>query len=399
MKKIVTLVFASLITAFVTPVHAQNCIIADPSDTSLNVRETPNGKVINRLRNGRKVVIQSKRNDAKGRPWGYATGLYKGRNRNWGWVFMQSVNCGRVAQRSVSGGKKCVINDITDTSLNVRERPNGKVINRLRNGRQVSIIKTSNDSKGRPWGYAVGQYKGQNRNWGWVFMEGVQCGGSRQTARKSKGEFDSRIKDFWRAERILKKRGFNNQARISALQGVIFQQYSATEVAYEGRGGRWSKTAERLVKEYARRFGTEANVVVYTDYSPDTGRAIMRKSFTEMARTISQCFSRARPWRDCKLNYHPVDGCFLTKQQRKICSKPSGSSWQQQCWNYEKGPGIQLPYQAAQKSQIKLAKVEVKKRAAVAKKAKKRVINPRGRPVCKHAYANGPVCLSSAAGC
>ena len=79
----------------VLPAHAETCFIADPTDRALNVRATPNGKVINRLRNGREVEIERYQDDAKGRPWGYATGMYQGNHRKWGWVFMEAINCGQ----------------------------------------------------------------------------------------------------------------------------------------------------------------------------------------------------------------------------------------------------------------------------------------------------------------
>lgn len=69
------------------------CFISDSEDTALNVRDTPNGKIINRLKNGREIIIKAVRHDKKGRPWGYAIGYYKGKLRNWGWVFTASINC------------------------------------------------------------------------------------------------------------------------------------------------------------------------------------------------------------------------------------------------------------------------------------------------------------------
>lgn len=86
----------AIFVAFVQPLQARECVIADPTDTSLNVRATPNGTLVNSLRNGREVTITEIRNDAKGRPWGYAVGQYKGQFRNWGWVFMARVKCDRV---------------------------------------------------------------------------------------------------------------------------------------------------------------------------------------------------------------------------------------------------------------------------------------------------------------
>ncbi len=83
----------------VSETKAKNCVIADAGDTSLNVRDSPNGKIVNRLRNGRSITIGTLRNDSKGRPWGFATGNYQGKYRKWGWVLMQSVDCGGGTQR------------------------------------------------------------------------------------------------------------------------------------------------------------------------------------------------------------------------------------------------------------------------------------------------------------
>lgn len=179
MRNILVVLFFLLSFYGINKSYASSCIIADPQDTALNVRATPNGKVINRLRNGRIVEITRSKNDAKGRPWGYAEGLYNGKYRKWGWVFMAAVDC--QGNRSVKVSKppsaelKCVVADPVDPTLNVRSTPNGTLINRLKNGREIRILRTKNDTKGRPWGYAVGHYKGQFREWGWVFMQNVDC--------------------------------------------------------------------------------------------------------------------------------------------------------------------------------------------------------------------------------
>lgn len=165
--------------------RASNCVIADHTDTSLNVRESPNGNVINRLRNGRTISIDRILNDSKGRPWGYATGLYKGKDRKWGWVFMESVDCSgngarteakaRLSLRMPTNPYGCVVTEKGDSALNVRDRPNGKVVNRLSNGKRIDIRKIGSDAKGRPWGYATGKHRGIDREWGWVFMQSVDC--------------------------------------------------------------------------------------------------------------------------------------------------------------------------------------------------------------------------------
>lgn len=166
-----------LVTFFPEKSNAKSCVVSDPTDRALNVRETPNGRVINRLKNGRTVEITQFENDAKGRPWGYATGYYEGRFRNWGWVFMAAVACNGEQELSQVDGKSCVVADPVDPTLNVRATPNGELINRLRNGRRIKITEIRNDAQGRPWGYAVGNYQGQFRKWGWVFLQNVDCSG------------------------------------------------------------------------------------------------------------------------------------------------------------------------------------------------------------------------------
>jgi hypothetical protein len=74
--------------------------------------------------------------------------------------------------------KVCKVTDPTGTPLNVRTQPNGRVINTLKNGREVNIEAITNDSKGRPWAKIGGYYKGEYRIWGWVLREFISCYGS-----------------------------------------------------------------------------------------------------------------------------------------------------------------------------------------------------------------------------
>jgi hypothetical protein len=80
-----------------------------------------------------------------------------------------------VVMLPVNAEEVCQITDPTGTPLNVRTEPNGKVINALKNGREVYILETAYDDKGRPWA-KVGGYDGGNyRIWGWVFREFISC--------------------------------------------------------------------------------------------------------------------------------------------------------------------------------------------------------------------------------
>ncbi len=69
----------------------------------------------------------------------------------------------------------CNVTDPTGTPLNIRDEPNGKIINKLRNDREVYITRTTYDNKERPWVYLEGYYKGEYRQWGWAIREFVSC--------------------------------------------------------------------------------------------------------------------------------------------------------------------------------------------------------------------------------
>jgi hypothetical protein len=69
----------------------------------------------------------------------------------------------------------CKVADPTGTPLNVRETPNGRVINALRQNREVSIIQIDFDNKAQSWALVGGYYQGKYRVWGWVFREFINC--------------------------------------------------------------------------------------------------------------------------------------------------------------------------------------------------------------------------------
>lgn len=48
-------------------------------------------------------------------------------------------------------GQICSVSDPTDTLLNVRSGPNGRIISKIENGADVQIEKTTRDSKNRLW--------------------------------------------------------------------------------------------------------------------------------------------------------------------------------------------------------------------------------------------------------
>ena len=69
----------------------------------------------------------------------------------------------------------CKVTDPTGTPLNVRAQPNGKVINALKNGREVYVEQIDYDRQGRSWAQVSGYHNGKYRLWGWVLREFISC--------------------------------------------------------------------------------------------------------------------------------------------------------------------------------------------------------------------------------
>ena len=69
----------------------------------------------------------------------------------------------------------CQVTDPTGTPLNVRDRPNGAIVNALRNGREIDILDFAYDEQNRMWVQVGGYYEGRYRIWGWVIREFISC--------------------------------------------------------------------------------------------------------------------------------------------------------------------------------------------------------------------------------
>jgi hypothetical protein len=79
------------------------------------------------------------------------------------------------SQGSIQAGKVCRVTDPTGTPLNARLRPNGKVINRIRNGRSVFIQSVASDDEGKPWVLVAIKNQGNYKILGYVLREFVSC--------------------------------------------------------------------------------------------------------------------------------------------------------------------------------------------------------------------------------
>jgi hypothetical protein len=92
MARLVMAALALLVTANIAAAtEGERCKVTYPSGTPLNVRESPNGKVIGTLPNGTLVTVVESKNATNGKPWvkvqHYET------KKPIGWVFREFVSC------------------------------------------------------------------------------------------------------------------------------------------------------------------------------------------------------------------------------------------------------------------------------------------------------------------
>lgn len=95
--------FASLalmgaLIALPLPAHAQFsdrvCVVVDPTDTPLNVREDPNGRIVGTIVNGAWVLVRT-RTTVNGKTWAYIHDSDKFGHMGdpLGWVFDAYLKC------------------------------------------------------------------------------------------------------------------------------------------------------------------------------------------------------------------------------------------------------------------------------------------------------------------
>ena len=81
----------------------------------------------------------------------------------------------RLPAQAQASGKACRVTDPTGTPLNARLQPNGKVVNRLKNGRTVYAQSISTDNQGKPWVLVAIKNQGSYKIMGYVLREFVSC--------------------------------------------------------------------------------------------------------------------------------------------------------------------------------------------------------------------------------
>jgi len=92
MTRLVVAALTLLISSgFALAAEGGRCKVTDPTGTPLNVRESPNGKIVGTLANGALVAIVEAKDAANGKPWVKIVDAktYK----PIGWVFREFVSC------------------------------------------------------------------------------------------------------------------------------------------------------------------------------------------------------------------------------------------------------------------------------------------------------------------
>jgi hypothetical protein len=95
MKTTICFLFLVAVMAFagVQNAQAQRCKITDPTGTPLNVRSSPNGRILRKIANGAVVFIEDTTYDSKNRAWAKISIPVRNGRRILGWVFREFISC------------------------------------------------------------------------------------------------------------------------------------------------------------------------------------------------------------------------------------------------------------------------------------------------------------------
>ena len=95
MKTTICFLFLVGVLAYagVQEAQAQRCKITDPTGTPLNVRASPNGRILRKIANGTVVFIEQTTYDSKNRPWARISINVRNGRRVLGWVFREFISC------------------------------------------------------------------------------------------------------------------------------------------------------------------------------------------------------------------------------------------------------------------------------------------------------------------
>lgn len=141
------------------------CTVQDPTNTDLNVRSGPNGKILTTLRDGQQVEV-IEHVEVGGKRWAK---IAKFEYVEPGWVFGAYLKCKPVTGEDA---QLCTVKDPTGTPLNIRATAGGEIIGQVRNGVRVRVLERGSHN-GKPW-VLVERWPDDNVV-GWVFDPYLKC--------------------------------------------------------------------------------------------------------------------------------------------------------------------------------------------------------------------------------
>jgi hypothetical protein len=170
-KRVVVVAIIILMGALTAaPTQAQTlCRVADPTPTPLNVRTSPDGRVVGALENGMLVSVLERKTDRRGQAWVYVGNAED--RMPIGWVFRDYVDCRPDRGTALQTVRR--VADPTPTPFHVRSSPSGRVVGTLENGMLVSILDRTTDRRGQAWVY-VGNAE-DRMPIGWAFRDYIDC--------------------------------------------------------------------------------------------------------------------------------------------------------------------------------------------------------------------------------
>lgn len=92
-KQLFLMAFTFVLILFSVAKAEDVCKVTDPTGTPLNIRATPNGKVVGTLKNGTEVYVEEDGSDDKGRAWAKISTTSKGKKKVLGWVLREFISC------------------------------------------------------------------------------------------------------------------------------------------------------------------------------------------------------------------------------------------------------------------------------------------------------------------
>lgn len=87
---LILLVFALVVDAIS---QSDRCKVTDPTETPLNVRASPNGKILRTIKNGANIYVEQTTSDEKNRSWVQISQAIGNERKILGWVFGEFINC------------------------------------------------------------------------------------------------------------------------------------------------------------------------------------------------------------------------------------------------------------------------------------------------------------------